>query len=148
VIDRLQKARTFNQGFATVEYTSAALLDMELHEHEPGEGFDIEEFERQFLARIEMPAAIQLRHRPPHFQHLFSCEGYAAGYYAYLWAEVIETDGFAAFTEKGDIFDPELARRLERVMSAGDTVDPMALYRGFRGRDPEIRPLLAERGLL
>jgi peptidyl-dipeptidase Dcp len=148
VIERLQKARTFNQGFATVEYTAAALIDMALHQREPGEGFDIEEFEREFLTRIEMPAAIELRHRPPHFQHLFSGEGYAAGYYAYLWAEVIETDGFAAFTEKGDIFDPELARRLERVMSAGDTVDPMALYRGFRGRDPEIRPLLEERGLL
>ncbi|HVH75771.1 MAG TPA: M3 family metallopeptidase [Stellaceae bacterium] len=148
VIERLQQARTFNQGFATVEYTAAALIDMELHKRQLGEGFDVEAFEREFLAHIQMPAAIDLRHRPPHFQHLFSGEGYAAGYYAYLWAEVIETDGFAAFTEKGDIFDPDLARRLERVLSAGDTEDPMALYREFRGRDPEIGPLLAERGLL
>jgi peptidyl-dipeptidase Dcp len=148
VIERLQQARTFNQGFATVEYTAAALIDMELHKRQLGEGFDIEAFEREFLAHIQMPAAIDLRHRPAHFQHLFSGEGYAAGYYAYLWAEVIETDGFAAFTEKGDIFDPELAGRLERVLSAGDTQEPMALYREFRGRDPEIGPLLAERGLL
>ena len=148
VIERLQQARTFNQGFATVEYTAAALIDMELHKRQLGEGFDIEAFEREFLAHIQMPAAIDLRHRPAHFQHLFSGEGYAAGYYAYLWAEVIETDGFAAFTEKGDIFDPDLARRLERVLSAGDTEDPMALYREFRGRDPEIGPLLSERGLL
>ena len=147
VITRLQQARTFNQGFATVEYASAALIDMELHRRAPGENFDIAAFERDFLARIGMPAAIELRHRPPHFQHLFSGEGYAAGYYAYLWAELIETDGFAAFTEKGDIFDADLARRLERVLSAGDTEDPMALYREFRGRDPEIGPLLAERGL-
>ncbi len=94
-----------------------------------------------------MPPAIGLRHRPAHFQHLFAGGGYAAGYYAYLWAEVLDADGFAAFTEAGDPFDPALAGRLKAIYRAGDTEDPMALYRAFRGRDPAIAPLLAQRGL-
>ena len=94
-----------------------------------------------------MPAEIGLRHRPTHFQHLFDGAGYAAGYYAYMWAEVLDADGFAAFAERGDVFDPALAARLKTIFSAGDTADPMALYRGFRGRDPAIEPLLAQRGL-
>jgi peptidyl-dipeptidase Dcp len=94
-----------------------------------------------------MPAEIGLRHRPTHFQHLFDGAGYAAGYYAYMWAEVLDADGFAAFTEAGDPFDPALASRLKAIYSAGDTVDPMELYRAFRGRDPQVAPLLAQRGL-
>ena len=86
-------------------------------------------------------------HESAHFQHLFAGSGYAAGYYAYLWAEVLDADGFAAFTEAGDPFDPALAARLKAIYSAGDTADPMELYRGLRGRDPAIEPLVSQRGL-
>jgi peptidyl-dipeptidase Dcp len=144
---RLLAARTFNQGFATVEYTAAALFDLALHRHAAPESLDPAAFEREVLARIGMPAAIPLRHRPAHFQHLFADSGYAAGYYAYLWAETLDADGFAAFTETGDVFDPALAARLEHIYAAGDTEDPMALYIAFRGRAPRIEALLRERGL-
>src|SRR5262249_19770831 len=97
--------------------------------------------------RVGVPREIGLRHRLPHFQHLFAGGGYAAGYYAYLWAEVLEADGFAAFAEAGNVFDPELASRLKDVYSAGDTRDPMELYRAFRGREPAIAALLDQRGL-
>jgi peptidyl-dipeptidase Dcp len=96
---------------------------------------------------MEVPRQIGLRHRLAHFQHLFSGGGYAAGYYAYLWAEVLEADGFAAFTEAGDIFDPGLAARLKDIYCAGDTREPMELYRAFRGREPTTAALLEQRGL-
>jgi peptidyl-dipeptidase Dcp len=147
LLERLLAARNFNQGFATVEYAACALLDLDLHARPDPEGLDIAAFERDFLARIGMPPEIGLRHRPAHFQHLFAGGGYAAGYYAYLWAEVLDADGFGAFTEAGDPFDPALAGRLKAIYGAGDTEDPMALYRAFRGRDPAIAPLLAQRGL-
>jgi peptidyl-dipeptidase Dcp len=140
-------ARTFNQGFATIEYTASALLDLELHRDPAAGSIDPVEFERAFVERYDVPRAIGLRHRPAHFQHLFAGGGYAAGYYAYLWAEVLDADGFAAFAETGDAFDPALAARLENILSAGDTSDPMELYRAFRGRDPDIAALLADRGL-
>jgi peptidyl-dipeptidase Dcp len=108
---------------------------------------DIAAFEKEFVARIGMPPEIGLRHRPAHFQHLFAGGGYAAGYYAYLWAEVLDAAGFAAFTAAGDPFAPALAAQLKSIYSAGDTADPMTLYRAFRGRDPEVAPLLAQRGL-
>ena len=94
-----------------------------------------------------MPTEIGLRHRPAHFQHLFAGSGYAAGYYAYMWAEVLDADGFAAFIEAGDPFEPDLAARLKAIYSAGDTADPMQLYRAFRGREPAIGPLLEQRSL-
>ena len=147
LLRRLLAARTFNQGFATVEYTGSALLDLELHCEPAPETLDLAGFECEFLDRIGMPKEIGLRHRPAHFQHLFAGSGYAAGYYAYLWAEVLDADGFAAFTEAGNVFDPELAARLKTIYSAGDTRDPMELYRAFRGRDPKIDPLLEQRGL-
>jgi peptidyl-dipeptidase Dcp len=147
LIERLAAARTFNQGFATVEYAAAALIDLELHQAAPEVAADPAAYERRFLAAIGMPREIGLRHRLPHFQHLFAGGGYAAGYYAYLWAEVLDADGFAAFAEAGDLFDPEVATRLARIYSAGDTRDPMDLYRAFRGRDPQIAPLLEQRGL-
>jgi peptidyl-dipeptidase Dcp len=147
LLAKLLAARNFNQGFATVEYTACAMLDLDLHTRASGEPVDIARFEREFLDRVEMPAEIGLRHRPTHFQHLFDGAGYAAGYYAYMWAEVLDADGFAAFTDKGDVFDPDLAARLKAIYSAGDTEDPMVLYREFRGRDPAIEPLLAQRGL-
>ncbi len=147
LLQRLLAARNFNQGFATVEYTASALLDLELHRNPAAENLDPNRFERDFLTRYGVPPEIGLRHRPAHFQHLFAGGGYAAGYYAYLWAEVLDADGFAAFTETGDVFDPALAARLKDIYSAGDTRDPMELYRALRGRDPEIGPLLQHRGL-
>ena len=147
LLERLLAARNFNQGFATVEYAACALLDLDLHARPDPEGLDIARFETEFLAKIGMPPEIGLRHRPAHFQHLFAGNGYAAGYYAYLWAEVLDADGFAAFAEAGDPFEPGLAARLKAIYSAGDTEDPMALYRAFRGREPEIAPLLTQRGL-
>jgi peptidyl-dipeptidase Dcp len=147
LLRRLLAARNFNQGFATVEYTAAALIDLELHRKAVNETFDVAGFEREFLARMDVPREIGLRHRPPHFQHLFAGGGYAAGYYAYLWAEVLDADGFAAFIESGDVFDPELAARLKDIYCAGDTRDPMELYRAFCGRDPTITALLQQRGL-
>ncbi|HEX3498009.1 MAG TPA: M3 family metallopeptidase [Stellaceae bacterium] len=147
LLRRLLAARNFNQGFATVEYTAAALLDLEFHTHPGPETVDVAGFEREIMAKIGMPAEIGVRHRPAHFQHLFAGGGYAAGYYAYLWAEVLDADGFAAFREAGDVFDPALAARLKDIYSAGDTRDPMALYLAFRGRAPSIAALLEERGL-
>jgi peptidyl-dipeptidase Dcp len=146
-VERLLEATNFNSGFATLEYAACALIDLELHADPDPQGLDIEAFERAFLAGIGMPPEIGLRHRPAHFQHLFAGSGYAAGYYAYLWAEVLDADGFAAFARKGDPFDPALAAKLKTIYSAGDSADPMALYRAFRGRDPEVEPLLAQRGI-
>jgi peptidyl-dipeptidase Dcp len=147
LLRRLLAARNFNQGFATVEYTAAALIDLEFHHRRAPDPVDLGRFEREFLARIGMPAEIALRHRPTHFQHLFAGSGYAAGYYAYLWAETLDADGFEAFREAGDVFDAALARRLRDIYAAGDTRDPMALYVAFRGRAPKIEALLKQRGL-
>jgi peptidyl-dipeptidase Dcp len=147
LLRRLLAARTFNQGFASVELTGSALLDLDLHCEPSPQTLDLARFEREFLDRIGMPREVGLRHRPAHFQHLFAGGGYAAGYYAYLWAEVLEADGYSAFTEAGNVFDPELAERLKDIYSAGDTRDPMELYRAFRGRDPNIAALLEQRGL-
>ncbi len=147
LLQRLLAARTFNQGFATVEYTAAALLDLAFHKDGAADIADVEDFERQVLDRIGMPSEIGVRHRPVHFQHLFAGSGYAAGYYAYLWAEVLDADGFAAFEEAGNLFEPGLAARLKDIYAAGDTRDPMELYTAFRGRPPRVEPLLEKRGL-
>jgi peptidyl-dipeptidase Dcp len=148
LIDKLLAARNEGQGFATVEYVSSALIDLALHRHESPETLDLAAFERAFLDGIGMPEAIGLRHRPIHFGHLFAGGGYAAGYYFYLWAEVLDADGFEAFEEAGDAFDPALAARLKAIFEAGDTRDPMALYTQFRGREPKVDALLRKRGLL
>ncbi|MCR0983947.1 M3 family metallopeptidase [Roseomonas populi] len=148
LINRLLAARGFNQGFATVEYTSSALIDMALHSHPAPGTIDIESFEREFLGSIGMPAEIGIRHRPAHFQHLFAGGGYAASYYAYMWAEVLDADGFDAFTEAQNPFDPATAARLRTLYSAGDTRDPMALYMEFRGRAPSTAALLRTRELV
>jgi peptidyl-dipeptidase Dcp len=147
LIERLLAARGFNQGFGTVEYTAAALIDMALHSHPAPETIAVEDFERAFLAEIGMPAEIGIRHRPAHFQHLFAGGGYAAGYYSYMWSEVLDADGFEAFKEAGDPFDTATAARLRVLLSAGDTRDPMALYVAFRGRPPSTAALLRSRDL-
>jgi peptidyl-dipeptidase Dcp len=147
LLQRLLAARTFNEGFSTVEYTAAAFLDLAFHKEAlPNDG-DVEAFEQSVLDRIGMPSEIGVRHRPSHFQHLFAGSGYAAGYYAYLWAEVLDADGFAAFEEAKDAFDPILASRLKDIYEAGDTKDPMRLFIAFRGRSPNVEPLLKKRGL-
>ncbi len=148
LVAKLHAARNFNQGFDTVEYTASAILDMRLHTHPTPETLDIARFEREVLAELGMPAAIGARHRPPHFQHLFAGGGYAAGYYSYLWAEVLDADGFARFEESGDPFNPELAAKFKILLSSGDTRDPMELYVDFAGRMPETKALLMSRGLL
>ena len=147
LIERLLAARSFNQGFATVEFLASAILDMELHLHPDPASLDIEAFETAFLARLGMPPEIAARHRPAHFQHLFSGGGYAAGYYSYLWAEVLDADGFDAFTEAGDPFHAETAARLKKILQSGDTRDPMELYVEFRGRPPGTAALLRTRGI-
>ena len=110
---------------------------------------DIDAFEAAELARIGMPREIVMRHRLPHFGHLFASSGYAAGYYVYMWAEVLDADGYDAFVEAGNRFDPAVAERLLRyVYSAGGSRDPSEAYRAFRGRDPSVAPMLAKRGLV
>jgi peptidyl-dipeptidase Dcp len=147
LILRLRAARNADQGFATIEYTACALVDLELHLSSDPEALDIGAFEAATLAGLGMPEAIVMRHRPPHFAHLFSGGGYASGYYSYMWAEVLDADGFAAFAEAGDPFDPALSRRLrEHVYAAGNRQDPGVAYRAFRGRDPSPAALLEKRG--
>jgi len=149
LLDRLIEAGKFNKGFETVEYVACALVDMALHAQTDPAGTDVTAFEKSELARIGMPREIGMRHRPPHFGHLFSGSAYAAGYYVYMWAEVLDADGYDAFVEAGNPFDAATAARLHRfVYSAGGTLDPAAAYRAFRGRDPVVEPMLAKRGLL
>jgi peptidyl-dipeptidase Dcp len=146
LIERVLRARKFNQGFATVEFLASAWVDMDMH-LQNGQDIDIADFELQSLARLGMPAEIVMRHRPPHFGHVFSSDGYSAGYYAYLWAQVLDHDGFAAFEEAGDVFAPNVAARLRtEVLERGNSRDPAASYRAFRGRDPRIDALLRNRG--
>jgi peptidyl-dipeptidase Dcp len=149
VLERVLAARNFNQGFATVEYVSSALVDLDFHVLEDASNVDLGAFEKGVLARLGMPQAMVMRHRPPHFTHVFSGDGYSAGYYSYLWSEVLDADGFSAFEETGDVFDPGLAARLkEHVYSAGSRLDPAEAYRAFRGRDPDPSALLRKRGFL
>jgi peptidyl-dipeptidase Dcp len=121
---------------------------MALHSDPAPAGLDVDAFEQAFRHQAGMPAEILLRHRPAHFQHLFAGDGYAAGYYSYMWAEVLDADGFEAFKEAGDPFDPAVAARLKNLLSAGDTSDPMRLYAAFRGRPPSTDALLRGRDLL
>jgi len=147
LLSKLLKARQFNQGWAAVEYTASALVDLKLHLDPSPAGVDVVAFEKQELERIGMPEGIAMRHRTPHFQHIFS-GGYSAAYYSYMWSEVLDADGFEAFEESGDIFDPEVARKLhDFVYSAGATRDYEEAYQGFRGRAPSPGALFRKRGL-
>jgi peptidyl-dipeptidase Dcp len=147
LIERLRAARRFNQGFATVEFAASALIDLGLHMDEAPESIDIQAFEQRELTRLGMPETIVMRHRTPHFQHIFSGDGYSAGYYSYLWSEILDADGFEAFEETGDVFDPVLASRLrDFVYAAGYSRAPDEAYAGFRGRAPSSEALLRKRG--
>ena len=148
LIEKLQRARLFNQGYETVRYTASALVDLAAHALTSADVPDVVGFERDELARIGAPASVGLNHRLTHFQHLFAGSSYAAGYYVYLWAEVLDADGYDAFVEAGDPFDPEVAARLRRFIYApGNSIEPGAAYRAFRGRAPTVEPMLKQRGL-
>jgi len=149
LLERLLSTRLFNQGFATVEFTASALVDLDLHLAADEKDIDIATFEAEELAKLGMPKGIVMRHRMPHFQHIFSGDGYSAGYYSYMWSEILDADGFDAFEEKGDIFDSETAKKLhDFVYSAGYSRAPDEAYEAFRGRAPKPEPLLRKRGLL
>ncbi|MBV9078857.1 MAG: M3 family metallopeptidase [Methylobacteriaceae bacterium] len=147
LLAKVLAARRFNQGFATVEYCASAAVDLELHLQPSADNLDVVAFEKATLAELAMPEAIAMRHRTPHFTHVFS-GGYASAYYSYLWSEILDADGFDAFREAGDPFDPDLARRLrDNVYAAGDLRDPAEAYLAFRGRPPRPEALLRQRGL-
>jgi peptidyl-dipeptidase Dcp len=149
LIDKLMRARRFDQAWATIQYTGPALIDMALHSLPAGTPVDIAQFEAQQCTTLGVPQDIGLRHHLSHFQHLFAGGGYAAGYYVYMWAEVLEADAFDAFSEAGDPFDAATAQRLHRhIYSAGGKQNPAVAYRAFRGRDASVRPMLEKRGLL
>jgi peptidyl-dipeptidase Dcp len=148
LMDKVKAAQTFNQGFATVEYTASALVDMAFHELEQPGDINPLAFQSRELARLGMPREIGMRHKTPHFTHVFSGDGYSAGYYSYLWSEVMDADAFDAFRETGDVFDAETAGRLKRfIYAAGNSRDPADLYTAFRGRMPTPEALLDKRGL-
>jgi peptidyl-dipeptidase Dcp len=149
LVQKLMAAKNFDRGCQTLEYVSSALIDLDLHLLTSAEGLDVNAFERESLSRIGMPEEIAMRHRPPHFTHVFSGGYYAAAYYSYMWSEVLDADAFAAFEESGDIFNPEIARKLyENLLSTGGSRDPTELYVAFRGRMPAADALLAKRGFI
>jgi len=146
LLDKVLAARTFNSGFATVEFTSSALVDMAFHTQGPVD--DPMAVQAEVLERIGLPQSIVMRHATPHFQHVFSGDGYSAGYYSYMWSEVLDADAFAAFTETGDAFNPEMAARLKTyIYSVGGSVDPEDAYKAFRGKLPSPEAMLEKKGL-
>ena len=147
LIEKLKNSRKFNQGFATVEYLAASFLDMDYHILEDAKELDPIKFEEESMKRIGMIPEIVVRYRSTNFQHIFS-GGYSAGYYSYIWSEVLDADAFEAFKEKG-IFDTQTALSFRKnILEKGGSEDPMILYKKFRGREPKVEPLLKKRGLL
>ncbi len=148
LIDKVLAAETFNAGFQTIEFTSSAFIDMAYHTA----GADVKDpmaFESQKLQELKMPGAIIMRHRTPHFAHVFSGDGYSAGYYSYMWSEVLDADAFQAFEETGNAFDAAMAKKLKKhIYAAGGSVDPEKTYKAFRGRMPTADAMLAGRGLV
>ncbi|WP_391540447.1 M3 family metallopeptidase [Rubripirellula lacrimiformis] len=146
LIDKIKKASTFNKGFDTVEYLASALMDMKLHLAGDAD-IDPDKFERETLAQMGMPSELPMRHRTPHFAHIFSSDSYSAGYYSYLWADALTADAAERFVEAGSFYDEEVAKSLyQNVMSVGDTIDPAEGFRRFRGRDVDTGALLRKRG--
>ncbi|HUQ29015.1 MAG TPA: M3 family metallopeptidase [Usitatibacter sp.] len=146
LVRKIERASKFNKGFENVEYLSSALVDMRMH-LDPEKVADITEFERGTLSALGMPREMVMRHRLPHFGHLFSSDAYSAGYYSYLWADTLSADAFEAFTEAGSPYDKQVAKKLrEYVFSTGNSVDPVEGYRAFRGRDAGIEALMRRRG--
>jgi peptidyl-dipeptidase Dcp len=148
LVDRIERASTFNQGFATVEYLSSAIVDMKYH-LAGDQTIDPDVFERETLAELGMPSEIVMRHRSPHFLHVFGSDGYSAGYYSYLWSDVLTSDAAEAFKEGKGLYDPEVAMRLRsNIFSVGNTIDPAEGYRAFRGRDASSEALMRDRGFV
>ena len=146
LVEKIHKADTFNQGFATVEYLSSALVDMKLH-LDPNGVVNPDAFEKKTLAELGMPKEMVMRHRLPQFGHLFSSDAYSAGYYSYLWSETMDADTWAAFEEVGDPFDRTIADKFRTIiLSTGNETDRAEAYRAFRGRDPDVKALLKRRG--
>lgn len=146
LLQKFLKSKHFNAGFDAVEFISSAITDILLHEYK-GE-LDATLFEKDIRSKLKMPEAIEMRHRMPHFNHIFANDGYAAGYYSYMWSEVLDADAFHAFEEKNDLFDKELANRLKTyIYSAGASQDPEELYKKFRGKKPDPSALIQKRGL-
>ncbi len=146
LLERVRRSDKFNQGYATVSYLSSAIVDMKLHTLPEGV-IDADAFERQTLAEMGMPREIVMRHRLPQFGHLFSSDAYSAGYYSYLWSEVMDADTWKAFEEAGDVWSPVVSARMkEFILSNGNIVDRAEAYRLFRGRDPDVKALLEQRG--
>lgn len=146
ILEKIEKSSKFNQGFATVEFLASALVDMKMHLAGDTK-IDPDKFERDTLAELGMPKEIVMRHRTPQFGHVFSSDGYSAGYYSYLWSDVITADAYGAFEEAGGPYDKKIAERLVKyVFSVGDTIDPAEGYRKFRGRDPKVEALMEKRG--
>jgi peptidyl-dipeptidase Dcp len=146
LVKKIERASKFNKGFENVEYLSSALVDMRMH-LAPDKACDITEFERGTLSSLGMPKEMVMRHRLPHFGHLFSGDSYSAGYYSYLWADTLSADAFEAFTEAGGAYDKSVPKKLrEYVFSTGNSVDPAESYRAFRGRDAGIEALMRRRG--
>lgn len=146
LVDKIEAASTFNQGYATVSYLSSALVDMDMHT-QAAPPTDIAAFERESLARIGMPKEIVMRHRLPQFNHLFTSDAYSAGYYSYLWSEVMDADTWAYFEESGDVFNPTIASKYKSIiLSEGNSSDRAEAYRRFRGRNPDVAALLRVRG--
>ena len=146
LVDKIDRASTFNEGFATTEYLASALVDMKLHTTD-AKDIDPDAFERETLAKLGMPSEIVMRHRTPQFAHIFSSDSYSAGYYSYLWSDVLTADAYSAFTEATGPYDKNVAKKLYNyVFSVGNTIDPADGYRSFRGRDARTDALMTKRG--
>lgn len=146
LVDKIKKASTFNTGFSTVELVASALIDMKLH-LAGDKKIDPDKFEKETLTALHMPSEIVMRHRTPQFAHIFADDGYSAGYYSYLWSDVLSSDAYEAFTEAGGPYDKSIAKKLhDNVFSVGGTVDEAIAYRNFRGRDPNTDALMRDRG--
>jgi peptidyl-dipeptidase Dcp len=147
LIAKIKKSSTFNQGFSTTEYLASAIMDMKLHMADPT-NIDVDAFERETLAELNMPKELVMRHRTPQFGHVFSGEGYATAYYGYMWADVLTADAAEAFAEApGGFYDKELASKMvEYLFAPRNSVDPAEAYRNFRGRDAKIDALMRDRG--
>ncbi len=146
LVDRINKASTFNEGFGTIEYLASAIVDMKLH-LAGSEKIDPDKFETETLAKLGMPKEIVMRHRTPQFGHIFSGDGYSAGYYSYLWSDVLTADAYEAFLEGKGPYDKAVAKRLnDNIFSVGNTIDPQEGYKAFRGRDPKNEALMRKRG--
>jgi peptidyl-dipeptidase Dcp len=147
LVAKIEKAKHFNQGFATVEYLSSAIYDLQIHLAPTSPPIDAGEFEKRTMKELGMPSEIVMRHRPTHFGHIFSGDGYSAGYYSYIWADTLTADAAEAFVEAGSFYDPATARRLhDSIMSVGDSIPPEDAFRKFRGRDVDTNALMRDRG--